>query len=70
MSRSNHIDRISEEAVQLFIKWQKLEEFFLNPLYSTITKREQELLKVQAKVMAEYHNILQMRLAFYGQHKN
>lgn len=64
------IERVKLQAERVFIDWTRLTNFMLDPLYTTMTKQERELLVAQEVAMASYYSILKKRLELYGFYQN
>ena len=57
-----HQQRVVDEKLQLDEKLEKLNNFFMNPIFKTLNVEEQDRLIVQSHYMAQYSRILKERI--------
>lgn len=55
--------RVLDEKSELDIKINALRNFFSNPIYSTMSQQDQDLLQQQLLAMETYSQVLGLRIA-------
>ena len=62
-----HQQRVVEEKAELDNKLAILEDFFSDPIFNNLTKKEHVRLHWQAAYMTSYRDILAERIAAFGE---